>query len=39
MNPLTLLFPDLAMILIGFGLKRAALFGRDFWPEVEKINK
>ncbi len=37
MNSLTLLFPDLAMIVIGFALSRAAVFSRGFWPEVEKI--
>ncbi len=37
MSAFTLLLPDLAMIVIGFALKRRDWLGGGFWPDVEKI--
>jgi malonate transporter len=37
MNLFLLLFPDLALIAIGFVLSRKADWGSDLWPGVEKL--
>lgn len=35
---LTLLFPDLALIALGFGLSRTLNWGKDLWPGIERLN-
>lgn len=35
---LTLLFPDLALIALGFGLSRMVDWGKDLWPGIERLN-
>jgi predicted permease len=37
MNTLTLLFPDLALIALGFLLMRKASWAAGFWQELEKL--
>jgi predicted permease len=37
METLTLLFPDLALVVIGHLLYRSAIWGRDFWQQLEKM--
>ncbi len=37
MNLFLLLFPDLALIAIGFVLSRKADWGSDLWPGIEKL--
>jgi len=35
---LTLLFPDLALIALGYGLSRKVDWGKDLWPGIERLN-
>ena len=35
---LTLLFPDLALIALGFALSRRVDWGKDLWPGIERLN-
>ncbi|MFP5405801.1 MAG: AEC family transporter [Gammaproteobacteria bacterium] len=37
METLALLFPDLALVVIGHLLLRSAIWGRDFWQHLEKL--
>jgi malonate transporter len=37
MDTLSLLFPDIAMIAIGFALSRKVFANRSFWQELEKL--